>query len=157
MDSADEVRLRHMLDAARLLSRRVERESPLPALVQWDVLQVHRTRVLRKRPDENVLLVLFHNLQSPSRYPTHGKQGYEQIVRDAEKVVDGTGVEVHVYEYAALSIGSHSLFDAGEDLVPLGLAHLLAQGPRPLPEMPGPGVFGLVHPVTEGPLSARHS
>ena len=67
----------------------------LAACFHWYVLQIHGPFIVQERSDKNVVLVLLQDLQCPSRDAAQGKDGDEHVFRDAHKLVDGTGKEVH--------------------------------------------------------------
>ena len=81
--------------------------------------------VLGLGADEAVAVEVLEDVRGPARRARDGEDGREQVRRDAEAVVDGGGIEVHVGVEVLLLL--HQLGDALAHVDPLGLAQLIGE------------------------------
>src|ERR1039457_1602498 len=95
--------------------------------------------VFGPRTDETVIAVLFQHVRGPTRHPADRENGSVEIDGNAQRIVRGGRVEVHIrIQLLDLLDGLfHSLGEPVELLVAGALAQLLAHNP------PGGGARGL--------------
>src|SRR2546428_6532810 len=100
---------------------------PRLAAVYGDVLHIAGTGVLALRADEAVVGELLEDVGRPAGDPGYREHRGEEVGGNAEAVVDGGGIEVHVGVEALLR--THERLDPLRQLVPPAVALDLAQLP----------------------------
>src|SRR5207237_244550 len=110
-------------------------------------LWIFRSDVVSARPDQPVVRVLLEHVRGPPRHAADREDRREEIDRNAEHVVGGRGIEVHVRIQLLLTL--HERFDPLRHRKPLRLAGALAEVLRHLPEVRGARILSVVDTVAE--------
>src|ERR1039457_2983518 len=110
-------------------------------------LPVRVALVFGARTDQTVVAVLLQHVRRPTGHPAGGENGRVEIDGNAQRIVCGSRVEVHIrIELLDLLDGLfHSLGEAVQLLVAGALAQFLTQHAQ----VRGPRIFGAVHAVAE--------
>src|ERR1039457_378054 len=110
-------------------------------------LSVRVALILGARTDQTVVAVLLQHVRRPTRHAADGENGRVEIDGNAQRIVRGSRVEVHVrIEFLDLLDGLfHALGEPVELLVAGALAQFLAEHAQ----VRGPRIFGAVDAVAE--------
>src|ERR1017187_2682844 len=96
---------------------------PLVDCDEW--VGVVRPKVLGARTDQAIVIELLDHMGGPATYTGDGEDGRKQIDVNAQGVIGGSRVKVHIG--IQLLVGLHELFNLVRDLKPFALPTCIAQ------------------------------
>ena len=108
---------------------------------------VDRANVIGARADQPVIVELFDDVRGPSAHPRDREDGREEVHVDAECVVGGSRIEVHIGVELLLSL--YEVLDLLRVFEPLRIAARMAQVARHLSQVRGARIFRAVYAVSE--------